>query len=770
MLLNVTIKPKLIAAFLLVGLVPFATMGFVALSISGSTIESQAFQKLTAVGEIKKNSIERYFATVRDQVLTMSEDRMIIDSMREFSSAFKSFRQENGLSDKKVTTMGRELETYYTSQFAPEYEKQNKGSKPAVESLFMTLHRDTIALQYHYIQANENPIGEKHKLDAASDKSTYSKVHAKYHPAIRSFLEKFGYYDIFLVDVDTGNIVYSVFKELDFATSLLTGPYSDTNFADAFKKARKLTEPDQLVFTDFKQYLPSYNAPASFIASPIIEAGKTTGVLMFQMPIDRVSNVMAERAGLGKTGETYLVGSDNLMRSDSYLDPLNRSVVSSFRNPANGKVETTAVRDALAGKTGAEIILDYRGTPVLSVFSPVDILGTKWAILSEIDKEEAFAAETLLIRLMLLLGIVGALLVGLCGYWIARGFATPIASMSKAMGELANGNLDVEIPAQSRNDEIGEMAAAAQKFAADAIEKAELEKFRADTARRAEANKKKTLQALADEFDSGIGGIIESVSSASAELNGTAQTMSSISEQTNDRATAVAGASEEAASSVHSVATAAEQMADSISEINRQMTQASEASKEAVESVVTTSSQIERLAETTDQIGGIVKMISEIAEQTNLLALNATIESARAGDAGKGFAVVAGEVKELANQTATATESINQEIEQVQAMTQQAVASMSDIKTVIDKLDTTSTAIASALEQQGATTQEISRNVQEAATGTGEVTRNIEGVTQATQEAGAASNQVTVAAGKLSQQSESLRENVSQFLDQIRAA
>ena len=369
---------------------------------------------------------------------------------------------------------------------------------------------------------------------------------------------------------------------------------------------------------------------------------------------------------------------------------------------------------------------------------------------------------------------IGTLLAFLAGAglaWIVgSGIANPIRNMTDAMRRLADGDTTIEIVGAERGDEIGDMASAVQVFKDNAIEKVQLEQQQVEADKRAQEEKRQTMQGLADSFDSSVGGIIETVSSASGQLNSTAQSMSSISEETSRQATAVSSASEEAASNVQTVAAASEEMATSIGEINQQMMQASEASKKAVEIVNTTGAEIKNLAESSEKIGEVVKMISEIAEQTNLLALNATIESARAGEAGKGFAVVAGEVKELASQTAKATEQINEQIEAVQGMTGQAVTSMDEIGQVITQLDETSTAIAAAMEEQGATTQEISRNVQQAASGTSEVTKNISGVTQAAEKAGAASGEVTAAAGELTQQSEMLKSAVDEFMTSIRAA
>jgi len=770
MKLNLNIKSKLIITFLIVGLVPFIAIGLITLSKSSTEIQSQAFQKLEAIREIKKSSIERYFHTIRDQVLTLSQDTMVVDAMREFKSGFATFREDNNLSPEQIGTLRTELSKYYSNQFAPEFTKQNDGNRAGVGSLYSALDDNSIAMQYYYIQANANPLGEKHKLDSAGDESAYSKTHGKYHPAIRTFLEKFGYYDIFLVDHVTGNIVYSVFKELDYATSLTKGPYANTNFADAFRKARDLTKAGEFVFVDFKQYLPSYNAPASFIAAPIFDGNKKLGVLMFQMPLDRITEVMSERAGLGETGESYLIGPDYLMRSDSYLDPKYHSVVASFRNPEKGKVESTAAKEAIAGKKGADIVTDYNGNPVLSAFAPVNILGVKWALLAEIDESEAFAAEYAMIQMTLVIGLVGAALIAAFGYFIARSFSNPIISMTGAMQQLADGNMETEVPAQDRKDEIGDMSGAVQVFKENAIRNKELEADQEKQKQIAEEEKRKTMNALADDFDASVGGIVETVSSASAELNSTAQSMASISEETSSQATAVAAASEEASANVQTVASATEEMTASISEINTQVAQASEVSKQAVENVAKTTRQMDELAQTADKVGEVVSMISDIAEQTNLLALNATIESARAGEAGKGFAVVASEVKALANETAKATEDIAEHIQKIQTATKGAVISIDDIGTVVKQLEETSTAIAAAMEEQGATTQEISRNVQEAATGTQEVTSSIAGVTQASQEAGAASGEVTTAAGELSQQSELMKSEVEKFLKQVRAA
>ena len=384
---------------------------------------------------------------------------------------------------------------------------------------------------------------------------------------------------------------------------------------------------------------------------------------------------------------------------------------------------------------------------------------------SKIVEEEV--NNLLTVEWMLL--IVGLIVGPAVAFFITRSIAKPVVGMTNAMKNLADGHLDTEVTGRERGDEIGDMAAAVQVFKESAIKNKEFEASQEAQKQRAEEEKRQMMNELADNFDSSVGGIIETVSAASAELESTAQSMSSISEKTSSQSAAVSAASEEAATNVQTVAAASEEMSHSISEINGQVSQASAAAKEAVTNVEKTGEQMEALASTADKIGEVIRIISDIAEQTNLLALNATIESARAGEAGKGFAVVASEVKELASQTGKATEQIGEQVGEIQNATKQAVISIAEIGEVIRQVDETSAAIAASMAEQGAATQEIARNVQEAASGTEEVTRNISCVSQASQEAGAASSQVMSAAGELSKQAEMMKTEVTKFITQIRA-
>ena len=389
---------KLLLTFLAVGVIPFTVIGIISLNKSSNALKKQSFSQLESIRDIKKNEVTRYIQTVKDQMITFSENRMIIEAMQQFDSAFDDFIEENGITADNLQSMRQKLFTYYKNDFSEEYSKLNNGNSPDVERFFEQLDDESLALQHSYIKANEHPLGSKDQLDSAADESRYSQLHGKYHPIIRSYLKKFGYYDIFLVDHVSGDILYSVFKELDYTTSLIDGPYSQANFGEAFRRANESQNKDAVIIVDFAQYFPSYEAPAGFVASPVYDGNDKVGVAIFQFPIDTLNGIMLERAGMGESGETYLVGSDKLMRSDSYLDPEHHSVASSFRHPEKGKVDTQAATEALSGKTAEKIIIDYNGNPVLSAYTPLKIGDATWALLAEIDEAEAFAAVKTIIH------------------------------------------------------------------------------------------------------------------------------------------------------------------------------------------------------------------------------------------------------------------------------------------------------------------------------------------------------------------------------------
>lgn len=389
---------------------------------------------------------------------------------------------------------------------------------------------------------------------------------------------------------------------------------------------------------------------------------------------------------------------------------------------------------------------------------------------SELEGFAARQVSTFSTAVWVVSGFV-VLIIALGVFGIAVGMVRPIVRLTAAMDEMAAGNLNVTIPGATRGDEIGGMAKAITAIRTNAEQKARDEaEAKVNQDQIAAQQRKADMHKLADGFEAAVGQIVETVSSASTELEASAGTLTSTAERAQELTTAVAAASEEASTNVQSVASATEEMASSVNEISRQVQESARMANEAVDQARKTNDRVSELSKAAARIGDVVELINTIAGQTNLLALNATIEAARAGEAGRGFAVVASEVKALAEQTAKATGEIGQQISGIQAATQESVGAIKEISDTIGKLSEISSTIAAAVEEQGAATQEISRNVQQAAQGTQQVSSNITNVQRGASETGSASSQVLSSAQSLSTESNRLKLEVGKFLNSVRAA
>ena len=637
---NLNIATKITVVILPCILIIIAVTSFVAIKTSRTAIEAEAFDKLVAIRELKAAQIESYFFQIRNQMETFSENKMIVRAMKEFSKGFGDL--ENAVMTKgiRITDSEKNLVKYYRQEFLP------KLSSSLDRDVFLENYYPktdaAIALQDLYISSNKNELGSKQLLSDAKDGSSYSAAHANYHPIVRNYLDKFGYYDIFLIDAETGSIVYSVYKEADFATSLLDGPYAKTNLAKVFQLARSAGRKSFVKLVDFEPYHPSFNAPASFIASPIFEKNTLIGVAVFQMPIDIINSIMTsnqdwQASGMGASGETYMVGSDYALRSESrfliespeqYLKlmsdlSMDEKLVVEIKNAESAigrqKIRTEATERAMIGDSGIDLIKDYRDISVLSAFKPLKIADVEWAIMSEIDESEAFAPINELQEMVLFIALISMAIAALVIIIFSRVYiSAPINRMFSAVDNLrsGDGDLTLRLPDFGRN-EIGKTANSLNGF----IEHIQI--------------------------------IMRDISEAVITLSATANQVKSSAENVKDN-------SGKQVVSIEQTTTAISQMSVSISQNADNAKSTEELASGAAKLTTDGGKAVQETLEAMKDISERVKLIEDFAYQTDLLALNAMIEAARVGEAGAGFAVVADAVRRLAEQSQVSAKEIGE--------------------------------------------------------------------------------------------------------------
>jgi methyl-accepting chemotaxis protein len=532
------------------------------------------------------------------------------------------------------------------------------------------------------------------------ESEAYLKWERAHHSKLETYVSEYEYYDLFFIS-NNGDVAYTVAKEADLGKNLLRGSLSNSPLAEAFQKGKS-----QYALTDFAWYDIS-DEPAAFVSGPVKDSkGNRIGVIAYQISLSAINDIMQERTGMGETGETYLVGTDNRMRSDSYLDPEGHSVQASFAGTVekNG-VNTKATQKALSGSSGTEIIIDYNGNRVLSSYTPVHFGNINWALMAEIDEAEIMQPVQTLGTEILIIAVVVAFIIVVVSVIFSRSIAKPINQGVEFAKKLAQGDLTTTLDV-NRKDEIGILAQSLR-------------------------NMSEKLKEVVASIQSGA----DNIASASQQMSSSSQEMSQ-------------GSSEQA-SSAEEVSSSMEEMASNIQQNTENAQQTEKITNTAAESIKKGNEATQNSVESMKDIAEKISIINDIAFQTNILALNAAVEAARAGEHGKGFAVVASEVRKLAERSAQAASEIDEKSKSGVQISEEAGK---QLEAIVPEIEKTSKLV-----------QEITAASNEMNSGSDQVNSAIQQLNQVTQQNAASSEELATSAEELSSQADQLKEITSFF-------
>lgn len=467
MLKKLSIQSKLTLMLLGVSVSSILVIAFIGYNSGKAALTRRIFNQLTSLRTAKSYEVSSFFDQLNRQIRFLSGNPTTKDAMKAFKQGYQELKL------KKIPNQWQQsIQAYYQKEFIGPLAANIDGD-PQIQT-YLPLGNSDIYLQYHYT-IKTSDFDEKVKIDDPGDGSKYTQVHRQYHAAFRTLVSEFAYEDLFLIDPKTAKVVYSAYKGVDFSTDLSSGPYSQSVLAKAFRKVIQEGEPNFVTFTDFEPYRPSHNQPAAIIASPLFEQGELIGVLALQVNINKIDQVMTnsqrwQDMGLGKSGETYLVGPDSLLRSNSrfllekspsYFKSLAESGVEPakierMRRQQNSileqEVKTAASQRALLGNFGIDTVDDYRGIPVLSSYGPLPIKGLDWAILAEMDAEEAFAPIAEFQKQVLISTAILILLITVLALLLSRLFVKPIQTLMAGFRQLAAGDTDITISMNSQDE------------------------------------------------------------------------------------------------------------------------------------------------------------------------------------------------------------------------------------------------------------------------------------------------------------------------------
>jgi len=722
---------------------------------SRKSLETANFNNLNAVRTSQIDYLQNYFDMLSKTLTAFAAQEGTVIAVEEFIDSYENIFMYYEVNEQDMV---ESLTKMYSSQFVNEinYNILNSSEKKSINS-YMPDSISGKLLQHLAIYKNPKPFGEKKDVRDLGVVSPYNTAHMQYHPSFFNLLKSFDVDDIFLIDTE-GTVVYSVMKKVDFATNLEFGPYKDSGLAEAYSEVKELKK-GEIAFADYRPYEPSKNKPASFMVTKIMIDGDLVGYMGFQLSATQLEKIINfgghfEKAGMGKTGQSYLVGPDGLFRSDSrFLDEIIKTdqyTKESGTTVASFKTENKEAMEALEGKSGNDISLDSFGNLSMSAYAPVKIFDTTWAIVVEKDVSEALAAADSLRNSIIIISLVFTILaVTFTVFAMRKLVLSKIVNLTKITKNIATGDGDLtqRIPVTS-NDEIGELTEYFNRFIENVHTIVRDVQVSADSV----ASGTTELAATTEELNMTFGeqsSNVSSVASAMEELNATTAEISESS----------ANALSKAHESGEITETGKEKIEESVQKI-----------RDIMEQTQLLGKTISNLSESSSQIAEILNVIDDIADQTNLLALNAAIEAARAGEAGRGFAVVADEVRKLAERTQKATGEISGIINDFKSETESASLNMSNaeasvnagVEIMTETKEVFDTIVHSVYEIETANNS-INSAITEQMTTISSVTAEIQGLSSSVEQSSSAINEVTATLSDQEQQAEGLKQMVNRF-------
>jgi methyl-accepting chemotaxis protein len=527
------------------------------------------------------------------------------------------------------------------------------------------VHNLTLDLINAYEELNISPTG-RYPVDA-----DVVKEHTAHEDEFfQFFAKKYGYYDIFIISAEYGHVIYTQAKESDYGENLKSGPLKNSGLGEVYQKVK---EQKRALFVDMAPYAPSAGAPAMFLGTPIYLDGEMKSILVLQISDASINKIMHFRSGYGETQEDYLVGQDKLMRSDSFLDPKRHSLKASFANPTEGKIDTEASREALAGKKGVKIVVDYNGNPVLSAYEPIKIGDgdITWAILSEIDEAEVMIAPNEFRNSMIIASAVIFIIALIIAMFLLNiTLVRPLKELEDRAKDLAHGEGDLtQRLAIVGNNEISRVSEHINGF----IEKVQETIIQAKNTSNENASVSEELARTSLQ----IGQKAEEESKIVSEVGTQGADLQVILKDSIENAKGTEHELDDAEQTLSNTSNIIVSLSDDI------------AVRSAAE--LELAERLSSLSTDAQQVKGVLEVISDIADQTNLLALYAAIEAARAGEHGRGFAVVADEVRKLAERTQKSLSEINATISVIVQSITDASEAISTNATEIEKLSANAT-------------------------------------------------------------------------------